>query len=871
MTKQELEKKYEQIPLEIKKVNRWVCYKVIKDENTGENRKIPINPMSGGYAKSNDPLTWSTFNVAVLGCIKFNLTGIGFMLGEDTKNCVNYFGIDLDNHEDKVTGEKPMSPVEFKAFAQEFISTLNSYTEYSHSGEGIHIICKGRLPEGSNRKAGIAVEMYDKGRYFTMTGNVINNVPIYDKTEEVKPLWEKYLHTEPQVIAPAPTPLQLGPSYIVNEKGSVTFGVKTQVIDSSKAYLTDEELFEKIRNSQQGPDFISLYNGNMSNYANDHSAADMAFCKILAFWTNCDATQIDRIYRHSALMRAKWDQPRNSTCRQGITLSAGTYGSQTIEYAISTQRDVYTPGKEKVVIAVEEPKKVVENNEDDGIIASKTDLVKFDEKGDPVVDYKVKFFKQYSLTDTGNAERFYDLFGKSFKYNKDNKSFMFWNGKTWKTDNNGYVRKYANKIIDFLKIEIKGTEQKIETELKNGASEEEVKDLKAILKAQQDNLKKVSNKGGKDAMISELQDLHDLPINNDAFDTQEMLLNTESGVVDLKTGEITGYDPNLFLSKNTNVPVSFKEPKNWLKFLHDILERPSEEETQELIDVVQMALGDTLTGRTNKDLLYIMYGNGSNGKSTFIETVRKVFGDYGTSMNSDLLLQNQNSSQSNEFALASLLGARLVTTSETAEGKKLDEIMIKKMTSGEQMKAQFKYGQQFGFNPTFSPWMSTNNKPVIRATDFGTWRRIYFIPFLNTFTGEKKDPNMPKKLAKEFPQILGWIIKGNVKFIKEYNGILPKPKCLEIALTNYKQEMNVVSSFIKARCVDFPKYATPAAALYQDYKKWCIDNSEYLMPESKFKVEVPNKGYELKKDPNYGWVYIGLKLNTDTKGHVFGG
>ena len=148
MTLQDLENKYSQIPLEIKNLRRWICYNIEIDNETGEKKKTPRNAITGGYARSNDPLTWTSFDIALLGCIKYGFVGLGFMLGEDTSTGTRYFGIDLDNHEDKVTGEKPMTKEEFVEFAREFINGLNSYTEYSHSGQGVHIICKGNLPEG---------------------------------------------------------------------------------------------------------------------------------------------------------------------------------------------------------------------------------------------------------------------------------------------------------------------------------------------------------------------------------------------------------------------------------------------------------------------------------------------------------------------------------------------------------------------------------------------------------------------------------------------------------------------------------------------------------------------------------------------------
>lgn len=838
MTIQELEKKYEKIPLEIKKTRRWVGYKV--ETRDGKQTKVPYNAILGTHARSNDPSTWTTFGVAVSGCLKYGFDGIGFMLGKDTETDTHYLGIDLDNHDEP----------DFQELASDFIETLNSYTEYSHSGKGIHIICKGTKPVGRCRKSNI--EMYDNGRFFTMSGNVIKNLPIAERNQEIQDLWERYIEDGETPIAEASN----------SEKGGITFGrnYRASTAERTPTNMDDYELIDKIRSSRYGAEFNNLYNGDTSAYGGDHSRADLAFCRILAFWTGCDKLQMDRIFRASGLMREKWDQKRNETNRRGIILGAGTYGSQVIELAIANQQDVYKPAKERTVF--------VENT--GAPIESTTELVEFDERMDPIVSIK-SIFKSYPLNDTGNAERFYDYFGEYFKFNKDNNTFMFWNGKTWTKDIKGFIRKYANKLIDVLKAEVKNTEKKIEEAQKRGEEGlEEAKDLEILRKAQLDNVKRVSNKAGKDAMISELHELHDLPVVNSEFDTQDHLLNTDSGVVDLHTGEIKPFDRNLKLSKNTNCKVDFTEPKVWLKFLHDIFKRPNEEETEELIETIQMALGESLTGRTNKEHLYILYGSGSNGKSTFVKVVNDVFGDYGTSINSDLLVQNNSSSQSNEFSLSALLGARMISTSETAEGKRLDEVIIKKMLGGEKINAQFKYGQPFSFMPTFSPWMSTNNKPIIRATDFGTWRRIFFVPFLNTFTEQTKDVEMPKKLAAENAQILGWMIQGAVRLYKEFQDKLPKPKCLEEALSDYKKELDVIVAFLNDRCIPFPDMQVDAATLYQEYKDWAKNNSEYLFSESRFKQEMPKKGYKLVKDLNKGWVYVGIKLAKDERGIIFG-
>mgnify|MGYP003307399183 CR=1 FL=1 len=222
MTYEELAQKYIQIPQEIKEIRRWICYN-IETNDKGEETKVPINALTGTYASTSNHLTWTSFKLALGGCVKYNCAGLGFILGTDDATGETYFGVDLDNHVDKVTGKKPFASADdFEEFASIFINQLNSYTEYSHSLEGVHIICKGKLPEGARKTKG--VEMYDWRRFFTMTGKIINNVPIADRTEEVKPLWEKYVNVKKEEFSASyssarPTQVQA----VVDSKGAVTF------------------------------------------------------------------------------------------------------------------------------------------------------------------------------------------------------------------------------------------------------------------------------------------------------------------------------------------------------------------------------------------------------------------------------------------------------------------------------------------------------------------------------------------------------------------------------------------------------------------------------------------------------------------------
>lgn len=837
----EMERKYSKLPKELRELKRWVGFWKTDhniqsyDKEYKIPAKCPLNALTGKPASSTNPLSWTSFDVALNGCVKYGFDGLGFMLGN------GIFGVDLDNHPDQ-NGNKLMNDEQFSSFASEFIKTLDSYSERSQSGDGVHILCKGKLPSGARRKEGTGVEMYDDKRYFAMTGDVINDKPIEFREEQIKTLWEKYLKTE----MPVRTRTQKF------EDGSIRFGnfYDQDMSEASfQTMISDNELIERIKNSKNGQDFMSLYfDGDLTNNKGNHSGADLALCTILAFWTNKNREQMDRIFRTSALMRPKWERKLGET----------TYGEATIDKAISTTIETYTPPKEKIVFKPVQANNIVsQNNETESNI---------DENGDPIIGEVKKSFKSYSLDDTGNAERFYSYFGHLFKYNNKSKTFMFWNNKNWVYDNCGYAKKYADELIKILKIEAENFEKGLE----EVTDQDALKQKEKILDAMRKNISRLSNKAGKEAMLSEVQHLHTMPCEPKDFDTQPYLLNTQSGVVDLKTGEVMPFDPKLMLSKNTNCKISYETPKTFMKFLHDIFQGFKEEEIEDIINYLQKFYGKAITGRSDKDL-GIFWGEGSNGKSTLVQTMKRIFGDYAQVANPDMIMQDKKSGgQAVEFSLALLNGARYVTMSETGETDVLKEQQIKHILSGEEITAQFKGKDGFQFVPTWMTVITTNHKPLIRATDWGTWRRIHFIPFQHIFTDAEKDIHMQDKLLAESAQILGWIVQGSVKLINQEvePEVLKKPQCLEEALADYKNEMNVLNAYLADRCQNFPGYETSAKKLFDDYKEWAKDGNEYLMSSTKFGKEIAKHGYEKKRTRN-GYVYVGIKLFSDTKGKIF--
>lgn len=826
MSVDELSKQYQNVPNELKSLKRWVCFKIIQNETKTD--KIPINALTGKNAKSNDPTTWTTFKIAIMGCVKHKCNGLGFMLGD------GIFGVDLDNHINPTTGTYELEPEKFEELSNEFIKALDSYSEKSWSGNGIHIICAGKLP-GTRRKT-TCVEMYENGRFFAFTGNVVNCKPVEVRETEIKPLYDKYMPKEQEPVI---------------KNNEIPNGREVVDID------IDEIVNIAMENSKTGEMFKALYFGDIDSaysisggswFDDSHSSADLAFCNLLAFWCNCDADKMDTIFRMSGLMREKWDQMRGPD----------TYGNITINKAISGCSAGYTKtiskGPEiRIVNKRKEPE--VEYNDETGEVINhiknnKDVVMNIDKNGEPIFRIKT-VYKRFPCNDTGNAEKFYEYFGDLFKYNKTDKIFMFWTGKTWIRDEKDIIRKYANKFISICKSDLKNLEEELESDRNQG---KDIKLSEAYIKSYQKNLDRISNKAGKDAMLSEFQSLRDVAATSDEFNRDDYLLNTDSGIVNLKTGEIFDFDPKLMLSKNTNVKVSYEEPVVWINFLHGIFERGNAQETEEIIECLQKALGYSLSGSTKEQCLFLCYGNGSNGKTTFQEIVNHILGEYGDNVNSEVLMQQKNQTN-NSFTIAKLKDARYVETDETDEGEKLSEGVVKRMTGGGQMSAAFKYANEFSFMPKFKIWLATNNKPIIRGTDLGIWRRIFPFPFIHTFTEEEKDKELPEKLRTEADKILGWCIKG----FQIYNALktIKKPQCLEDEIKEYRDQMDVIAQFLNAECTLNSTSICLCREAYKSYKGWCMDNNAFCMSEMKFCKELEKKGIKVKMH-NQKKVYEGF-------------
>lgn len=762
--------KYSAIPQELKGYKNWVCWQAYPDpkSHSGISKK-PINPRTGGFAMPNNSDTWSDFETAVRESAKYS--GIGFMFSNSP-----FFGVDLDDMPNDIQDYQNGGT---DNIISEFVNTLQSYTEFSQSKTGVHIICKGTLPEGRRKAKNDSggFEMYENGRFFVVTGNYCSEYGyINDCTESVKPLHSKYLG---KTVEPKPN------------RQNITVNLNSV-----------DDIVRAACSAKNGSLFKALYSGDFSAYSSQ-SEADMAFCNMLAFWCGCDAEKMDAIFRQSGLMRDKWDRKQSGT----------TYGVITLQKAISGCSQTYNPKKQNDYSISIGNGKVIQTVDEEKMRA-------------------------YTFDDMGNAERFVDLFGENVRYCYTEKKWYFYNSMRWSVDNLGVILRMADKCVEAMKAEAK---------LYLQADEESGGDM---AKAFEKHMKSSRSNKSKKAMLNEIE--HHLPILPIQMDRYKMALNTPSGIINLKNGDVKAHNPEYYFTKITSVDCAeAADCPRWLAFLDDIFAGD-----KDLIRYIQKAVGYSLTGSTAEQCAFFLYGTGRNGKSTFIDVIRDVFGDYAANIQPETIMVKSSQSNAINSDIARLKGARLVTSVEPNEGVRLNEGLLKQLTGDDTVTARKLYSEEFEFKPEFKLWMATNHKPIIRGTDTGIWRRIHMIPFNVQIPEDKVDKNLTHKLKAEMAGIFKWCIDGCLMWQREG---LQMPAAVLKSVREYRREMDVISAFIEDKCT--LEGTVQASMLYAAYASWADSNNEYCMSNTKFSTELA-KRFEKIKGRNYNY-FTGISIRSE--------
>ncbi len=450
-------------------------------------------------------------------------------------------------------------------------------------------------------------------------------------------------------------------------------------------------------------------------------------------------------------------------------------------------------------------------------------------------------YKFRKCTDMGNGERFADRCAAKMRW-CHGQGWLWWDGKRWKRDTTQRVHREAKEVVRVIYAEAsKCADDKMRESLAKWARSSESQ-------AKRDAMVKAASSEPRLVM----EGVHQL----DAVPTA---LNVQNGTLSLRTLELVPHDPAQLLTK---IARAAYDPEAKCEFWEATLAYfiPDKEQRR----WVQMAAGYSMLG-SYSEWLFIPYGSGANGKSTFLWALRDVLGDYACEAAPELLAERRERGAREDAALADLRGTRLVTTVETAQGKRMAEALMKQLTGESTIKAKFMRQDYFEFENQSAVWLATNHKPIVQGTDYAAWRRVRLIPFTVKIPEDQRlDPAEVKRaLRDERDGILRWLMDG-LRMYKKRGSLDPAPKAVMEATEEYKREMDAFSLWLDDCCVLEPNAIATVRAMRESYEGWCDNEGRTWLGSRNFNEQLRERGLAQEGL----WVagtkakcWVGVKLN----------
>ncbi|HEX3037797.1 MAG TPA: phage/plasmid primase, P4 family [Oscillospiraceae bacterium] len=753
---------------------RFCCWNY--EDRDGRTTKVPYNPVSNQKAKPNDSATFASFDIALKSVHRYS--GLGFRVSDDI--CA----LDLDHC---FSADKVLKP-----WAQDIVNCFaGCYMERSPSGNGLRILFRtsgftyDKAKYYINNQS-LGLEVYVAGvtnRFVTVTGNVFRQGDVLDMTTVLRNVLEQYM---------------LRPTAVKKELPAVIH---------VQSYLSDESVIKKaiISNSK----FASIWRGDFSGYAS-HSEADMALATMLAFWCGKDIHQMDRLFRQSGLYREKWDRPQ----------SGSTYGRLTLERAISSVTESYTPG-------------------------GKRNSAKEDFADSIISDLHPESNDHYSWSDIGNSRLFADLTKPIALYVPERKMWFFYDGKRWVPDTGGLkvmalCKKIADKLLAYAVT----------------ISDERLRNTYI------EHCRKWQLRRNRETILKDSQDVY--PICMEEFDNDPHIFNCANGTLYLKTMEFKPHNSEDKLTKISKV--KYDPDARCERFIDFISETMSND--KEKARFLQKILGYGISGDTRYECLFIFYGATTrNGKGTLAESVLKVVGDYGRTARPETISLKQNNNSSNPTEdIARLAGVRFANISEPSRGLVLNAAQVKSMTGNDTLNARFLHENSFDFRPQFKLYINSNYLPIITDMTLFTSGRVIIIPFEKHFEEEEQDKNLKHEFSKAKSQsaILNWLIEG-YKLLQSEG--LTQPASVKAATNSYFHESDKIALFVEECLAPHPNGEERTAQVYARYQRWCTENGCYSENMRNFKQALTAITRIERKRPRSGGsettLLLGYKLITE--------
>lgn len=473
------------------------------------------------------------------------------------------------------------------------------------------------------------------------------------------------------------------------------------------------------------------------------------------------------------------------------------------------------------------------------------------------------------FTDVGQAEVLNKYFKDILRYSPATK-FLWFNGIYWKESEEGaqrvaqeLTRRQLKQSVSMIGIakdklaQLGGVDVLVKSSKKdfnslNDKAQKAVEEYNLAVQYYQFVLKRRDSKY-IEATLKQVRNM--VEIEPKDLNSNEFLLNTPNGTIDLRKGvsSLRAHNAEDFITKSTAVAAGLKGKDIWLDCINKIFGGD-----QELIDYVQLMCGVAIIGKVYIEALIVAYGDGGNGKSTFWNAMFRVLGNYSGKISADALTTNCKRNIKPE--MAEINGRRLLIASESQEGARLDDSVVKQLSSTDEVQAEKKYKDPFFFTPCHTLVLYTNHLPKVRGADNGIWRRLIVIPFLNKMTGGGDVKNYADYLYENAGEyILTWLIEGAKKAI-DAGFKFKTPKVVEDAINDYREQNDWFHHFLEDCCQVGENESESSADLYSAYRRYCEQNNEYTRSTTDFYAALETNGFEryLKNRRKY---FKGLTLH----------
>jgi putative DNA primase/helicase len=417
------------------------------------------------------------------------------------------------------------------------------------------------------------------------------------------------------------------------------------------------------------------------------------------------------------------------------------------------------------------------------------------------------------------AREFVDTYIDRLKWVPQWGSWVIWDGARWKRDDMGQAFGWAQRL----------TLRLADIRAQQGATAQERKMAirQASAMSSEHYIRKMMALALGDSRVVTAAD---------RFDANSWILGTPTSYVDLKTGHSMSPDPALLVSRLTAVGPDAVDCPRWKAFLQEATGGD-----KEYVDCIQRYLGYCLTGDTREQLLHFAYGPGGNGKSVFLETIAGLLGEYAAAASMDSFTEYKGERHPTD--LAGLQGSRLVTASETQNGRRWDEARVKSMTVGERLRVRYMRQDFFEYVPQFKLLFAGNHKPELSNLDDAMRRRFVLLPF--DCRPDVVDPRLKEKLIAEWPGILAWAIEGCLEWNRSGLG---NPVRVRTATQEYFEDEDTIGRWAAQRVAIGVDGYVRSTTLFQDWCAWCGQNNEVPGTQKRFSQELKSRRWISKRD-----------------------